>query len=466
MSNMHAHMNEFNSDLGYFSTKLLHYDGKNGAKGGYYSEITPRILRVLCQQPCYTGSGVTLVQLVKQTKKTGLEQFILFGRPAGGKNPFEEIINVNQTLAVVFRNGNTSEGSEIPFPVAGMSDEMPYRSTKFSEFDLSMLETYLSAFAFKIQEAVEKFHPNIIHAHHLWLVTSLCRLLCPELPVIGHCHNTALRQLVLAKQLKKFVVQPIRDLDMIILLNENQKTEVINKFALNQRPIIKPQLEIIGTGIDTGIFQPTIMRNSERGKTKKIIYVGKLSFAKGVPQLIQAYEQLMDEFDGDCELILVESGAGAETNFILKLIENSKGSIKYLGQLDQHSLAAQLRNCDLFILPSFYEGIPLVLLEAIACGCLGIVTDLPGLQDCLEKTCNSLDRVEYLDLPEMESIDKPKRRDLPSFVENLKELMKKQLSRSESRSAEIITFEKIRDGFGWDCVFNHYKKIYNSLIKK
>ncbi len=49
----------------------------------------------------------------------------------------------------------------------------------------------------------------------------------------------------------------------------------------------------------------------------------------------------------------------------------------------QDEFAAALSRANLFILPSLYEGLPLVLPEALASGCICLATDLPGVRDIL-----------------------------------------------------------------------------------
>ena len=61
-----------------------------------------------------------------------------------------------------------------------------------------MLDTYLQSFAKVIVREVSEFQPDIIHTHHLWLVTALTQVVCPDIPVVTTCHGTELRQLELA----------------------------------------------------------------------------------------------------------------------------------------------------------------------------------------------------------------------------------------------------------------------------
>lgn len=455
------------SRIGVWAQKLRDYKPIPAERRLIAKKHPPRILRVLCQRPLFTGSGVTLVELIEQTERAGLKQFIIFGQPMGEDNPLSNVIDESRTLPVYFKNCESEGDDEIPFPVAGMSDEMPYKSTKFSAFDADMLELYLLTFAEKIQHVLTEFKPDIIHSHHLWLVTALCRVLSPDLPVIGHCHNTALRQLVLAPKLKQFVLKPISDLDVLVLLNETQKKEVLKAYELPESQEWEQKMHVIGTGINTAIFhphkKPKTLHPVEPDKTIRLIYAGKLSNAKGVPQLIEAYERFCQEVEGEYELLIAGSGSGIEKEKIIQMIEESKERIKYLGQLKQKILAQFLRACDTFILPSFYEGIPLVLLEAMACGCKGIITDLPGLREYLEKK-QGLDFIEYIPLPRMRNIDQPEEADLPKFIEELKEAIKRQIIKGYNIRFRIRNFERIRATFGWDSVFKRYMGIYDSLL--
>ena len=63
--------------LGFFSKTLLNYSYSSRKTQLSISDKVPRILRVICQRPYYTGSGINLINLIKQTSRNNIEQFII-----------------------------------------------------------------------------------------------------------------------------------------------------------------------------------------------------------------------------------------------------------------------------------------------------------------------------------------------------------------------------------------------------
>lgn len=70
------------------------------------------------------------------------------------------------------------------------------------------------------------------------------------------------------------------------------------------------------------------------------------------------------------------SGNAKEYQEILSLGRGE--NITFLGKLNQMQMADAYNQSDIFVLPSFYEGIPLTVIEAMACGNRVVMTDLPG----------------------------------------------------------------------------------------
>ncbi|MHA1335126.1 MAG: glycosyltransferase family 4 protein [Promethearchaeota archaeon] len=431
-----------------------------------------RILRVYCQRPYFTGSGVYLINLIEQTELKNIKQFVIFGLPADADPPFEDVIPKDRYLCVYFKpeyDKSIYSAPDLDFYIAGMSDEMPYKSTKFSDFNKNMLESYLNAFANKIKEAIQKFKPNIIHAHHLWLTTALSRVLCPDLPMIATCHNTGLRQMILAKNLRKYIIKPIKDIDIIAVQNEHQINVIKKQYDINSND---SKFKIVEQGFNSKLFNISfcdgninhIVKNFDKNKYN-IVYVGKLCFSKGVPQLLEAFKDISFEFNGKCKLYLVGAGTGAEKEEIERFVNKNKNNVEILGQLSQSDLAILLKNCDLFVLPSFYDGFPKVLLESLACGCKVIVTDLPGLKDKLNIICKSDEFIQYIPLPKMKEIDKPKKEELPQFIAILRDKLryniKKKIFIEKNQNPKIKNISnKICEKYGSRALFNKYLHLY------
>ncbi len=134
----------------------------------------------------------------------------------------------------------------------------------------------------------------------------------------------------------------------------------------------------------------------------EILYAGKLSVAKGVPWLLKSLEKIKKL---SFKLHIAGNGSGEEKNLCLSLVQNLGSKVEYHGPLSHDRLADLMRKCHLFVLPSFYEGVPLVLIEALACGCRILATSLPGVKQILGT--HSGDQFGLIDLPELETIDQP-----------------------------------------------------------
>ena len=125
-----------------------------------------RILSVTAQKADSTGSGVFLTELARGFQKMGWEQAVICGTVEGEPVCLPEGVRV---FPVFY------ESRELPFPVCGMSDEMPYRSTRYRDLTEGMTQQLTDAFRARILETVEAFRPDVILCHHLYFAASLVR---------------------------------------------------------------------------------------------------------------------------------------------------------------------------------------------------------------------------------------------------------------------------------------------------
>lgn len=145
-----------------------------------------RILSITAQKPHSTGSGVYLTELLNNWSLLGHEQAVI----AGLYEEDEAVFPEGTKLYPVYYKTD-----RLPFAITGMSDEMPYESTRYQDVTGEMLGQFREAFYEKVSEAVEGWKPDLIVCHHLYLLTALVREWYPEQKIIGICHGSDLRQM-------------------------------------------------------------------------------------------------------------------------------------------------------------------------------------------------------------------------------------------------------------------------------
>jgi glycosyltransferase involved in cell wall biosynthesis len=290
-----------------------------------------------------------------------------------------------------------------------MSDVMPYESTRFSEMTPAMVDTYRERWRAHLESVRDVFSPDVIHVHHIWLLASLVRDVFPDAPIVNHCHATGLRQMQLAPHLAEDVVRGCRRNDRFAVLHGAHQEALAA--ALD---VPRSRIHIVGAGYREETFHPP---ESPRPMDKRrILYAGKLSHAKGLPWLLDAFERVAASVE-DVVLEIAGSGGGSEAAALAERIQSLAPRVVGLGHVDQETLADRMRAAEIFVLPSFYEGLPLVLVEAHACGARVISTDLAGVRAELAPPLG--DALICVDLPRIHGPDTPEPADLPAFVDRL-----------------------------------------------
>jgi glycosyltransferase involved in cell wall biosynthesis len=395
-----------------------------------------KILHIISQYPGRTGSGIYLNALAKEGKRKGYTQGLIAGIPYSDN--FQPKY-VEEFYPMVF---NTEE---LPFSIVGMSDTMPYESTRYNELTDEMLYQWESSFRKAIIYALEDFKPDIILSHHLWLSTSLVRELAPDTKVIGICHGTDIRQLEKCPQYKDDILSNFRKLDLVLSLSDFQREDIERIYNIPKSKIVT-----IGGGYDEDIFFHPLDKVSN--EKIKIVYAGKFSFAKGLVSLLNIFKGIREK--DNLELYLAGSGTGKEEKFIKTLAMGIGSNISFLGELTQKELGQVFRESHIFILPSFFEGLSLVSIEALASGMLIVATEIEGLKSNLGSEINENGIIEYVKLPRMMKVDEPLKEDLEIFENRFKLGIEKQIERIKKGYKMDEDIKKRIKEKSWKNIFN------------
>ena len=403
--------------------------------------MSRRVLHLLSQRPGWTGSGVALHAIVQAADRNGWRQMAVVGTPADDPAPTVNGLADANVRPLVFGR------DELPLPLPGMSDVMPYHSSRFSQLSDDQLAAYRQAWKHHLSDALAAFQPDVIHSHHIWLLSALVKDLAPRTPVVTHCHGTGLRQADLCPRLSAEVRRGCSRNEAFLVLHRGQAEQVADALSVDQQ-----RVHVIGSGFLQDVFHD---RGRSSSDGAQILYAGKLSRAKGLPWLIDAVEQLAQR-KPDLMLHVAGSGAGPESEAIRTRMEASE-RIVFHGQVDQRKLSDLMRRSAVFVLPSFFEGLPLVLVEAAACGCRLVATRLPGVVGELQPLLG--ESLELVSLPRLESTDQPLAEDLPAFVDHLTRAIEVSVARPPLNDIGTLVA-----GMTWDAVFDRIQAVWRQLL--
>ena len=358
-----------------------------------------KVLHVLAQLPVKTGSGVYFTNVIDGLKNYEVEQAAIYGT-----TPEYEFNILDTVYEVEF------EGEDIDFPIVGMSDVMPYNNTLYKNMSENMMTTWKNAFREKLLKAKDEFKPDVVITHHLWILSSIvCEIFTDE-KVLGTCHNTDLRQAEKNPSIKERYVTNLDKLDKILALSSSQIDEIVTVYNYSKENIIN-----IGAGYNEKVFFP--LNNYEPKEKLEILYAGKFDESKGFYELIKAF-RILETKVKDVELDLIGNLKEEDKERVYSLVGDSK-NIKIYNVMDQAHLGEIMRQKDIFILPSYFEGLGLIAVEALGSGLRVVATEIEGLIEFLGDKINNSDIIEYIAMPTIYDTDKAVEEEKPAFIERI-----------------------------------------------
>lgn len=408
-----------------------------------------KILNMIAQKPYATGSGIYMTELIKAFDKLGHEQAVLYGRNLLGQYHQEEAA-LWQELRIGHHHRYPVEfnSQRLPFDIFGMSDAMPYRSLRYRDMTLAQSQAYEAEFIRVMGQAVAEFQPDLVLGHHLYLATALFAENFPDIKLWGICHGTDLRQLETNPKQRDRVLSSLQKLDKAFALQEEQAEEIQSLFGLSPESI-----KVVGNGFNGDIFHIKESRRTrdccQRDWQKdpvRLVYAGKIAKSKGLLSLIRAVDQIEESL-----ILDLVGGFGAPDEFeeIQSLAEASKHDIRFLGHLNQVELAECFNHSDLFVLPSYYEGLGLVCIEAAACGLPVVVSKTSGIEEFVADKIQQ-NHFVFIDLPAMEGKDQPLEAELPAFEKRLAEGIQAQIY--GLKEGQFCQDYLDKDGLSWMAV--------------
>ncbi|MBU0696316.1 MAG: glycosyltransferase [Bacteroidetes bacterium] len=113
------------------------------------------------------------------------------------------------------------------------------------------------------------------------------------------------------------------------------------------------------------------------------LHVSTLSFQKNPELLLEAFDDFLIS-NPKVKLNII----GPQKNHLVEKVKHSvhmKNAVRFLGEMNNHAVAEEMKKCHAFVLNSRYENLPCVILEALCCGLPVISTDVGGVSEILNQ---------------------------------------------------------------------------------
>lgn len=232
----------------------------------------------------------------------------------------------------------------------------------------------------KYQKLINTFHPDVVHAHmvHANIFARLNRLTqsIPKLICTAHNSNEGGKIRMLAYK----YTTSLSD------INTNVSKEA-SKALINKGAFTEENLITVYNGIDLDKFNIG-KTNNDVGLIDKnfisCISVGRFNEQKDYPNLLNAIALLDKKLEIPVKFQIAGDGElRPELESLINKL-NLNANIELLG--NRKDIPQLLNNSKFFILSSKHEGLPTVVIEAMACGCFVIATDCGGTAEIMGDT--------------------------------------------------------------------------------
>lgn len=257
--------------------------------------------------------------------------------------------------------------------------------------------------------------------------------------VIIHMHGAEFKEYY--EKASNFIKVKIEDMlvesDYVFTLGENWNNYVKSINNKINSVILRNSVDIPSycVSIDQRIF--------------KILFLAVIEKRKGIYELVEGIDKLVNCYSGNKIIEVTIAGVGQEEEKIRSLVKEKKLEkyFRFVGWVENEDKIKLLKEAHLFVLPSYNEGLPMAILEAMSYGIPVIATDVGSINEAVRDEINGY----LIKTPNSELL---KDRIL-RCIEDIE-----MWNKMSSRSKEIAISE-----FNNDVYFKKVKKIYIDCLK-
>ena len=159
--------------------------------------------------------------------------------------------------------------------------------------------------------------------------------------------------------------------DMNLVASQYDKQYICSKYKIPEKKV-----KVLYNYVNTSVFKPLPCEKYDN----RIIFIGRLTLQKNLLNLVRAVSKTKFTLD--------IFGEGELRYKLEREAERLNAKINFMGIVPNKELPQILNHYRYYVLPSFFEGMPKALLEAMACGLLCIGTNITGIKEVIKDGIN------------------------------------------------------------------------------
>jgi glycosyltransferase involved in cell wall biosynthesis len=232
----------------------------------------------------------------------------------------------------------------------------------------------------RLKREIERLKPDAVHAF-LYRAIQFCRLVKRDLnfPLISSPHMNYVGR----NFLFNFIDRKLSRLDDLVICESFSSAH----FLTDYQKYPCSRIRVVYNAIDTDKWSFSKVLRDEKRKflelsqdDRLILSVGRLHYEKGHKYLLRAFKKIKDRFS-NAKLAIV--GDGPQKNSLTKMAKNLDLGNDVIMPGEDCDILPWLCACDVFALPSLWEGMPASLLEAMSVGCVCIASNVYGIKEVI-----------------------------------------------------------------------------------
>lgn len=194
--------------------------------------------------------------------------------------------------------------------------------------------------------------------------------------IVAHIHGGGFKKFLdeeCSNKKRMYIINSLNMCDKIIVLSK-EWYEYFSTFIDKKKLII----------IENSVYVPC--NNYSTQDNYNILFLGRLEKDKGIYDLLESFSYVVDEYK-NAKLYIAGSGENDLVEKKIKKLGILK-NIVMLGWISNDETTKIIKSCSLFVLPSYFEAMPMSLLESMAFGCIPVASNVGGIPYVIKDEVN------------------------------------------------------------------------------